>query len=136
MALQSTQKELEGKVDEIALLTNVKKDLDKFIDDLYEKLKNQETAISLEMVNTLKAKLNKLDNKDYEVPQEKPQTNTLPCHSKEKASLNKRSKKYTDSYPKLDETEYKKWEAHYDKLLSDMKKRLIKTHYPKEEEIE
>ena len=58
MALQSTQKELEGKVDEIAMLTNVKKDLDKFIDDLYEKLKNQETAISLEMVNTLKAKLN------------------------------------------------------------------------------
>jgi predicted RND superfamily exporter protein len=58
MALQSTQKELEGKVHEITLLTNVKQDLNKFIDDLYEKLKNQETAISLEMVNTLKAKLN------------------------------------------------------------------------------
>jgi hypothetical protein len=135
MALHSTQKKLEGKVHEITLLTHVKQDLDKFIDDLYEKLKNQETAISLEMVNTLKAKLNKLDNKDYEIPQEKPQTNTLPRHSKEKASLDKRAKN-TVSYPKLDETEYKKQEAHYNKLFSDMKQKIIKTHYPKPEEIE
>ena len=99
MALQSTQEELEGKVDEKTLLTHVKQDLDKFIDDLYEKLKNQETAISLEMVNTLKAKLNKL-------PEEKPPTNSLPPHSKEKASLDERSKKYTESYPKLSDEEY------------------------------
>ena len=60
----------------------------------------------------------------------------MPGHSKEGASLDARTKKYTGSHPKLDAEEYDKAEKFYSEILSSFKQRKIKNHYPKKEEID
>ena len=111
--LLSAQKKLELLVADKTQLTQVKQDLDEYIDGLYLKLKNQETIISLEIVDALKASLDKFNDKEYRCPEQNVEEHTLPGHSKEGASLDARTKNYTGSHKKLDAKKYDKAKKDY-----------------------